>query len=414
MSTDPGFDLVLAGTGLGVYTLATAFHAEYGIRSTVVTRVAVEAQRRSVACETREIGAKASDLELIDALLRVAAELEDRTPGRPRTLMANEDHLIELFAEHREVLAERFELAIPSDETLARIVDKAEFELLCRELEVPTPRTDIVDFAEGTDVGAFTTDIPFPVVAKVAKVSDLAGLTIPGYRKVYFLQSEQELRAVLENHRSAGFRGRLVVQELIPGDDTSMWSITAYADHTGAVTLLSSARVLLEEHTPEALGRPAAMITCFHEDALAAAERLLTHVGHRGFANFDVKQDPRTGELVFFEVNPRIGRNNFYVTAAGANIARFQKADCIDRTTIPTVRVTEQILYSLVPMRLLKRYVLDEDLWAQAQRAAKQGVKNPWAYRPDGVRAWAYAKAVALNHVRKYRRFYPEPTETGF
>ena len=46
---------------------------------------------------------------------------------------------------------------------------------------------------------------------------------------------------------------------------------------------------------------------------LAQARTFLAATGYRGFANFDVKVDPRTGVFRFFEVNPRIGRNNYYI-----------------------------------------------------------------------------------------------------
>src|SRR5699024_4824960 len=100
-----------------------------------------------------------------------------------------------------------------------------------------------------------------------------------------------ELSALVATIARAGYTGRLVVQELIPGDDTAEGSITAYTDTAGRVTLLCSARVLLGEHTPDALGRPAAMITTPFEDALGQARRLLETTGYRGFANFDLKLD---------------------------------------------------------------------------------------------------------------------------
>src|SRR5690625_4566550 len=62
------FDLVLLGSGLGVYTLARAFHEEYGVVATVVTKVGIEPMRRSVTSEVRELGAAASDEDLITAL----------------------------------------------------------------------------------------------------------------------------------------------------------------------------------------------------------------------------------------------------------------------------------------------------------------------------------------------------------
>src|SRR5690625_7498401 len=86
-----GFDLVLLGSGLGVYTLARAFHEEYGVVATVVTKVGIEPMRRSVTSEVRELGAAASDEDLITALLDLAAERGGR---RPQLLLSNADSQI--------------------------------------------------------------------------------------------------------------------------------------------------------------------------------------------------------------------------------------------------------------------------------------------------------------------------------
>ena len=407
------FDLVLLGTGLGVYTLARAFHEENGVVATVVTKVGIEPMRRSVTCDMRELGGSASDEDLVTALVELA---EERGGERPQLLLANADSLIQLMSDHREHLEGRFVMPILDAETLARLSDKAEFAQLCAEHGVATPRTEVIDLGEprGEDWAPPTTSIPFPLVMKAARTADMAGVRFAGKKKVWFLSDPEELEQLVRTIAEAGYVGRLVVQELVPGDDTAEGSITAYTDAAGRVTLLCSARVLLGEHTPDALGRPAAMITTEFGDALPQARALLEATGYRGFANFDVKLDARDGHWKFFEVNPRIGRNNHYVTAAGANVSRFVVADAIEHRELEPVTRVEEILYSLVPMPLLMRYVRDPEMRRWVRTVARRGVRNPWTYGPDGGWARRYAKLVGLNHVRKFLRYYPKPTDSGF
>ena len=352
------FDLVLLGTGLGVYTLARAFHEEYGVVATVVTKVGIEPMRRSVSCDMRELGGSASDEDLVTALVELA---EERGGERPQLLLANADSLIQLMSDHRERLEGHYVMPILDAETLARLSDKAEFAQLCVEHGVATPRTEVIDLGEPREEDWIppTTSIPFPLVMKAARTADMAGVRFEGKKKVWFLSTPEELSELVRTVAEAGYTGRLVIQELVPGDDTAEGSITAYADAAGRVTLLCSARVLLGEHTPDALGRPAAMITTEFGDALPQARALLEATGYRGFANFDVKLDASDGQWKFFEVNPRIGRNNFYVTSAGANVSRFVVADAIEHRELEPVTKVDEILYSLVPMPLLMRYVRD-------------------------------------------------------
>ena len=408
-----GFDLVLLGSGLGVYTLARAFHEEYGVVATVVTKIGIEPMRRSVTCEVLELGGAASDEDLIDAVIELAVE---RGGERPQLLLANADSLVQLISDHRRRLHEHYVLPILEADVLERLSDKAEFARLCTEHGVATPRTEVIDLStpRGSDWEPPRTELPFPGVMKAARTADMAGVRFEGKKKVWFLEEPEELAALVRSIAAAGYAGRLVLQELIPGDDTAEGSITAYTDAAGRVTLLCSARVLLGEHTPDALGRPAAMITTVFDDALDQARRLLEATGYRGYANFDVKRDPRDGTWKFFEVNPRIGRNNFYVSSAGANVSRFVVADAIEHRRIEPVTQFDEILYSLVPMPLLMRYLRDPALKRWVRTVARRGVRNPWTYPADGSWARRYARIVGLNHVRKFLRHYPRPTDSGF
>ena len=259
-------------------------------------------------------------------------------------------------------------------------------------------------------------DLDYPLIAKAASSADYQDVEFEGKKKVFEIATPDELTWLWDALRSAGFRGRFVVQELVPGDDTQMRSITAYVDSRGEITLLCSAHVLLEEHTPSGLGNPAAMITTRDDAMLDQARTFLSSTGYRGFANFDVKVDPRSGQFRFFEVNPRIGRNNYYVTAAGANPMRFVVEDQVDGKAVEPVVVDREILYSILPHRLLLRYVKDPTLNARVRRLVRtKAVAHPLRYARDlSPRRRLYVWMALVNQVRKFRRWYPEVTSTGF
>ena len=297
------------------------------------------------------------------------------------------------------------------------ISDKARFAELCQRLGIRTPRTVVQELAgvgrPGWEPEAL--DFPFPVIAKAANSADYERLSFEGKKKVYQVDDDESLRALYTTLAGVGFAGRFVVQEMIPGDDTQMRSITCYVDTNGVVTLACCAHVLLEEHTPSGLGNPAAMITGRFDEMLVQATNLLTSTGYVGFANFDVKVDPRDGSAQFFEVNPRIGRNNYYVTAAGANPVRFLVEDRVDGSAVAPVVVENEVLYSIVPHRLLRRYIIDPTLRAKVDRLIREGrTAHPLRYRAERrLKRRFYVAAAAINQVRKFRRHYPRVTGTG-
>mgnify|MGYP001035142293 CR=1 FL=1 len=407
---DPGFDVVMIGSGLGIYALTRAFHEEYGVVSTVVAANAPAPMHRSVTCRVHE-PAGSGEQERLQALQDLAA---GRPQGRPALLLCNNDSHVEFLARHAELLEQHYLLRVPSLETVNQLADKASFAELCEQHDITVPSTRVLDFRSGgaPEIGELPFD--FPIVAKPAVGGPHAELRMAGKKKVYFLEDLRELEDLRDRLHAAGFRDRFVLQELIPGDDTAMRSITAYRDARGTVTLLASAAVLLEEHTPEALGRPAAMITTDFPQQLEQARLLLDATGYVGFANVDIKEDPRDGSQRFLEINPRIGRNSYYVTGAGANVARFMVEDAVHgRTPEPVVGLPE-VLYSIVPLRLLRRYVLDPIQRQRLHEVARRRTVNPWDYPAERPWMRAYAQAVRLNHVRKFRRYYPRPSATGF
>lgn len=417
------FQPIILGADIGVYALARSFHEQYGIRSVVVSLTVTGPVADSTILENVVLGPDATPEQMVAALEQLSRRFvgDESTPAAERPellLLANTDWLVRFLVRNRAELEQWYTVPFLGADLLDQLADKARFAELCTDLGISTPRTLVQDFATATTPGWAPVPVDgltFPLIAKAANSADYERLHFEGKRKVYQVDDQAELEDLWATLVRVGFTGRFVVQEMIPGDDTQMRSITCYVDTRGVVTLSCCAHVLLEEHTPSGLGNPAAMITGRFDDMLEQAHKLLTSTGYVGFANFDVKMDPRDGSAQFFEVNPRIGRNNYYVTAAGANPVRFLVEDRVDGVAVEPVSVEREVLYSIVPFRLLRRYVLDPALRGKVDGLIRRrATAHPLRYRAETrPRRRLYVLAAAVNQVRKFRRYYPEVTGTG-
>ena len=413
--------LIAVGVGgdVGTYALIRAFHEQYGVHGVVVSSVATRPMQDS-AIVTNVVVPNLDDTEtFLTALERVAAEHAGRRP----VLLTNADWFVREVITHRERLeAAGYVMPYPSMEVLEQVSSKEGFAQVCDRLGIPTPRTVVADIpklaAQGgrAAVAEMQLDLQFPLIGKPSSSADWHYVDFPGKAKIHHLNTRAELDEVLGHLVDAEYPSAFLVQEFIPGDETQMRSLTAYRDSSGVVTLLATGRVLLEEHTPGTLGIPAAILVEPYEDAMDAATRFLDETGYVGFANFDYKLDSRTGKHVYFEVNPRIGRNNFYVTASGANVARVLVEDQVLGLRSELVRSTSEVLYTVVPFGLLLRYVLDPELKERLKRLRSEGkVVNPLKYdRDSGFKRRLIVEAVTQNYRRKYAQYYPEPTTTGY
>jgi D-aspartate ligase len=412
---------VVLGGDIGAYSLARTFHEAYGVKPVVVSGMSTGLVRHSRilhhVAEPR--------IDEPDAIVARLREIADQHTDADLIVMGSADWLVRTLVENRHRLEDRYTVPYVGEDLLLRLTDKEGFGDLCAELGIAHPTT-VVHKIEGDGPGAAsepdTSGLTFPVIAKAASTAAYHDVEFAGKKKVFLVESRAELVDLLARVRDAGYVGSFVIQDYIPGDDSGMRILTCYSDANGKVRFSAFGHVLLEEHTPGALGNPAGIITQTETDVVEQATRLLEHVGWTGFANFDLKYDPRDGRYVFFELNPRLGRSNFYIAAAGAHAVKFSVHEHVhgldpdpravlgpDVPLSATGELETRRLYTVLPGALLRRYVLDGDVRAEARRLAWRGrSSNPLWYRAEtDPRRIAYLCVAQLNQWRKYARHYP-------
>lgn len=398
---------VILGGDLSAYPLGREFFEAFGVTSVCVAPDPIEVIRHSRFFEHRFV----EDLDLAtvgSALEQLAREHADKR----LIVLGNWDAAVEMLEVLEGGLPGNVVCPLPPHDVRLRAADKVAFAEMCSEFGLETPRTEIVSLAGGEPIPP--TDVPFPLVAKPAVSGDYSHLYARGFKKVYFVHDQDELDRIWGDLRAVGFSGTFLVQELIPGDDTYMDSITMYINREGRATLCASAQVLLEDHAPTLFGNPVAMITRPRPDLWEGVARMLAAIGWRGFANIDLKRDPATGRSIFMDFNPRIGANSYYSAAAGVNPMRVLVDDYIDETS-EELRAERTVLYTRVPPSLARRYVTDPALREEFDSLVRSGlVVNPLRCPADTVLSRLYGWIMEKNHVRKFNRYYPRPTETSF
>ena len=389
-------DFTLSG-----YALARAFHERYGLTSVLAVPFTTGATADSTLFhETRELGQGAiNDHALVlDAVRDIAAANPDLTV----IPLTNNDGYVQSLSAARETLGSNVVVPHESPDMLVRISDKNHFNAVCAEAGVATPGTVVLDFAAGRPSTEAVT-FPYPIIVKPADSALHNALSMPGKKKLYEVATAGELDALVERLAAAGYTGEMLAQDHIPGDD--ILSVTVYRAKNGEITLARTSKVLLQDPRPAFLGIPDVQVVQNMPDVVDASRRILETAGYFGFANLDAIRDPRDGSVKFFEVNPRYGRNCFYATASGANVAEQLVTDLVEGRPMAAPALTHELVYTVLPPRVLTRLLpagAERDAVARLVEAGRWA--DPLKYRGEkNPKHKAYAQIAAWNHARAYR-----------
>lgn len=314
-----------------------------------------------------------------------------RSKGFRPVCFPTDDRWLEFLARNHNKLSEQFILSCPPWEIVEKTLDKAEFSRIVSELGIPAPRTAAVRL-EDTDPVTFRSWM-YPLIVKPACAKDEFLKRVS--RKAVVIGAEEEWYELFL--RLQGFSRTLIVQEFIPGDAKSLYTVSSVSSRAGKLLAASVGHKVLQ-YPPDA-GTIVSGVTEHVPELVEYVRRLSEHIRMSGIANTEFKYDLRDGLYKVIETNMRPGVWNYSSTASGVNlsyICLMESAGLIGGSAETIMGMTDvfwtnrmkELLYYIRygPLRNRSHYI--------GKRIKVDAVWNPKDPMPFLALIWGYVRKV--------------------
>ena len=392
---------VMLGGDINTYSVARAFYEQYQVKSYIFGKYPSGPSYNSKIIEYHADPRNDTDEYFLTTINGFAKEHADKKI----VLVGCGDSYVALISKHKSELEKNIIAPYIDFDLMDSLQQKELFYQLCEKHGVDYPGTLIYDPSMGLD---FEVNFQYPVILKPSDSIKYWEHPFPTQNKVYTINDRAELEKVIQDIYGAGYPDKLIIQDMIPGNDEYMNVLTAYSDKNGKVKMMCFGHVLLEEHTPHGIGNHAIIITEPHEDVMMRVKKLLEDLHYVGYSNFDIKYDKRDGKYKFFEINTRQGRSNYYVTGSGFNIAKYIVEEYVYGKELTFEMAKDEHLWMVVPKAVAFKYVKEEvNLKKMRRLMDEKKVVNPVFMKGDArpKRFLAMTKTY-LSHFVKFKKYY--------
>ncbi len=251
-------------------------------------------------------------------------------------------------------------------------------------------------------------DFDFPVIIKPSNVIMFNHIEFLGKKKIYKLNTMEEVIKTIEYFKKSEYTDTLIIQEYIPGDDSALFDGVVYCNSNHKCEFMAFAQIGLQEHTSKMVGNAACLINGFNtngynEEVIYKFKDFMESIKFKGLAELDIKYDNRDKKYKILEINARQGRCSYYVSAAGYNLVKCLVDDLVYGKEHKFEIVKEKIGLSYVPKKIIKKYVVNEEFKKEMLKLyKKKKVVNPLVYRKDK----SFKRMLFL--IRKHFRYYKD------
>jgi D-aspartate ligase len=234
---------------------------------------------------------------LLEYLVRLGKEL-----GAGSVIFPTRDDDVIFLDRYREELSPWFHLVLPPREAVRICLDKWETFVAAGLARVATPRCWRIESAD--DLERAAGEVTFPCVLKPLVAQSWRqgrNWEIVGARKAIGIGAAHELFAEYAGIAKAD--PRVLLQEMVPGGDESLFITACYIDRGGNWAGAFNTQKLIQ--APEGFGTGCIVQSVYRPELFEPTRRLLATIGFTGIAEVEYKWDARTGSFQLIEINPR-------------------------------------------------------------------------------------------------------------
>lgn len=207
------------------------------------------------------------------------------------TIIPMRDSTAEVMCKYRDELLKYTQFVMPDYETFEKGFDKHRLMEMCQKQGYPHPETYILgdEQLEELDLDS----LKYPLLIKPNHTFGARGMTL--------CNNKADLRmkypAIYKNY------GECHLQSYIPEGGHQV-EFQLYVNEKGE--LVQSSVIKKFRWYPEKGGSSCCNVSWQYDEMVNICYKLLKDIGWVGFADFDTIEDPRTGELLIMELNPRV------------------------------------------------------------------------------------------------------------
>lgn len=416
---DRPFIPVLVGGDIFIYSMAVMFYESLGVMPVVLIAQDVKVVTTTKFAFIKTVSKTDDDKLLLSELELLSKSFENVNPYM--FVMGTGDWYARNLSKNADFLHHiGFVTPYCDYKTFDEITQKEVFQSICSKLNIPVPHTYFLDCdSEKSEINPCDHGFNYPVIAKPSNSAEWHYVDFPQKAKIMTVNSDEGLEEIYTTLRSSCYNKQLLVQDMIPGFDESLYSITCFA-WQGHVVFSILGHVLLQDHAPSAIGNPVVIVGNtempeWKERLLLQAESFLKEIKYSGFANFDIMYDSRDDTYRFLEVNARLGRNSWYVNLAGVDLPKiivdyFVKSSLADSTKNSPLITSNEVfhgnrdfVFKMVPNCVISKYAADCP--DKIQALSKNADRSPATYHGDCLKHRFWGWITNFNQINKFKKY---------
>jgi len=242
------------------------------------------------------------------------------------------DEHVYLFSRYRDKLNKYFSYVMPEHALVERLITKdGLYSIVCKH-SIPAPRTFFV--YNEKSFNSVSEELIYPAIIKPEESafwhSEEAGRLLrkglfAGRPKVVYCRDWQELRVAF--NQIALIDPRVVIQEVIPGEDKNLIYTAFYCNSQSEVLGYFSGRKY--RVIPKGFGSASYVKSYDDPELKEVVIKFLKDINYQGLGGIEFKRDSRDGIYKIIEFNPRFGMWDGLSAYCGVNLPEIAYRDAL-------------------------------------------------------------------------------------